>query len=514
MLDLEKADCPSAVTAGVCVIGSGAAGSYVAARLARMGHNVALLEAGGTDVIGCTEAGFEPISSGARYGGVYEGRGFGLGGTSALWGGALIPHDHTDIRPEDPTFEAWQVIVGAVNQNVSLVRKTLGLDTPTDFGTRASEILGPLKSRFESAGLSPIVSEMIPFRLRNLSRLLPGEGRVRVFLNSTVRSLTVASPQGSPRIVEATAVSRSGRALGVRAETFVIAAGAIESARVLLELDGATNGQVLKGRESIGVGLSDHLSVRGADVHKSSLKLASELFAPHFDGSVLRAVRLRDTTVGMSLPRHFMHVVFPIENAGFQLAKNVLGSLQKRSLPRVSIEEAASGFAGLTALAFGRYARQRLHVPADTASGLQLDIEQTPSRDNFVSLSSEVDAYGRPRAAVRWSIAESDLDYLRSLQTRILGKWASLGGLPALVPVPVGTISSKLHDSYHPVGTCRMGRGPESVVDFELRARGLGNLHVLSTGVLPTAGSANPTLTLLCLAEQLVTNLSGRKAPA
>jgi choline dehydrogenase-like flavoprotein len=48
-----------------------------------------------------------------------------------------------------------------------------------------------------------------------------------------------------------------------------------------------------------------------------------------------------------------------------------------------------------------------------------------------------------------------------------------------------------------------MGKNKESVVDENLKVWGVENLWVVSTGVLPSAGTANPTFTMLCLAERL-----------
>jgi choline dehydrogenase-like flavoprotein len=79
--------------------------------------------------------------------------------------------------------------------------------------------------------------------------------------------------------------------------------------------------------------------------------------------------------------------------------------------------------------------------------------------------------------------------------------------LPRLDPQHLDWDSSRPHDTFHPVGTCRMGDDDEAVVTPDLKVWGTDNLWVTSTAVLPTAGTANPTYTLLCMAEGLATRL-------
>jgi choline dehydrogenase len=45
--------------------------------------------------------------------------------------------------------------------------------------------------------------------------------------------------------------------------------------------------------------------------------------------------------------------------------------------------------------------------------------------------------------------------------------------------------------SYHPVGTCRMGSDPDSVVDTSCRVRGVDGLRVIDASVMPFIVSSN-----------------------
>ena len=55
---------------------------------------------------------------------------------------------------------------------------------------------------------------------------------------------------------------------------------------------------------------------------------------------------------------------------------------------------------------------------------------------------------------------------------------------------------------YHPVGSCRMGRGPLDVVDERLRVRGVERLRVVDASVMPLITSANTNAASLMIGEK------------
>jgi choline dehydrogenase len=62
---------------------------------------------------------------------------------------------------------------------------------------------------------------------------------------------------------------------------------------------------------------------------------------------------------------------------------------------------------------------------------------------------------------------------------------------------------------YHPGGTCRMGSGAASVVDSQLRVRGVAGLRVADASVMPVIPNAHPNATVLAIAERAAELIRG-----
>jgi choline dehydrogenase len=55
---------------------------------------------------------------------------------------------------------------------------------------------------------------------------------------------------------------------------------------------------------------------------------------------------------------------------------------------------------------------------------------------------------------------------------------------------------------FHPVGSCKMGVGPDAVVDPELRVRGVAGLRVADASVMPDVVSANTNAATMAIGEK------------
>ena len=62
---------------------------------------------------------------------------------------------------------------------------------------------------------------------------------------------------------------------------------------------------------------------------------------------------------------------------------------------------------------------------------------------------------------------------------------------------------------FHPVGTCKLGTGPDAVVDLHLRVHGVDGLRVVDASVMPSLPAANTNATVLAIAERAAAMITG-----
>ena len=500
----------------VCIIGAGTAGIFLAKLLRERGLGVVLLEAGDARARSPEERGEVCAQSGIPYRGANAGRSFGLGGTSVLWGGQMIPLTAADMDGRPALgITPWPIGYGDLAAHLPAVRRLLRLPADSVEGEQA------LTARF-FPGLSRLdadfelrLSQWLPFGMRNFAQAfaapMSSDPEVEVWLNTAVVGLEWSAERG--RVVAVRARSPNGRSLTVRPEVLVVCAGALESTRLMLAFDEAAGGLLTADGAPLGRYFADHLSVvcgrfDGLDWRRYNLATA-----PIWAGGVMRTPRLELAPAAqrrLALTSAFAHFTFWTDgDTGFDVVRTLLRQRQGERPPMdLSPRRLWRAVTDVSAMAYWRGVHRRLWIPRLAELLLQVDIEQRPNWDSRLSLADAVDALGRKRLRIDWRIQPEDIRVIRTVAERTLHAWeasalAAVARLRLTLPEAFDAFDA-LYDVYHPTGTLRMGADPrDSVVDPDLRVWPLENCFISSTAVFPSAGSANPGLMHLALTARL-----------
>jgi choline dehydrogenase-like flavoprotein len=278
-------------------------------------------------------------------------------------------------------------------------------------------------------------------------------------------------------------VDADGRVIGIRfkrpdgreqravGEIFVLAAHAIETPKLLLmsRTDALPNG-VANRSDQVGRNLMDHPV-------QLSWALAKEPLYPYRS---------------------------PLENAGIEDLRD--GEFRReRSAFRMAIGEDGWSFPGtppdvlatqlIASGLRGRRLREQLAAHVARQFRFANLVEQMPNPENrIVPDFEQVDALGIPRPRIHYSLDEFTLRGMAEARRVSEQVFAAMGA--SLIQH-----GEEHQGAGHVMGTYRMGDDPQSsVVNAEQRSHDHPNLFLLGSGVFPTVGTANPTLTIAALA--------------
>ncbi|MGN6218136.1 MAG: GMC family oxidoreductase [Microbacterium sp.] len=124
------------------------------------------------------------------------------------------------------------------------------------------------------------------------------------------------------------------------------------------------------------------------------------------------------------------------------------------------------------------------------------------------------DADGVDAATMLAGLAECerliDTDAMRTITT---GGWVQPEGGERMTPEERAELSMRRysHTLYHPVGTARMGTDEGSVVDPELRVRGVAGLRVADASIMPTVIRGHTNAPAIVIGEVAADLLRGRR---
>jgi hypothetical protein len=512
------------ISAQTVIVGAGPAGMSLALELARNGQDVALISSGS----------FAPDSTSAELSraealpdhhvdpAMLEAR--RLGGLSWSWGGRCLPLDPIDYLPRpDLDLPNWPIDREDLMQHAEPAAAFLGIGA----------------ARFDTEDTLPGVDLSLerwaarPVLLETHRAALEAEHGPRVYCDLTCCGAEIDE---TGRVLALETRTPDNREIRVEAANFVLAAGGLETARLLLwffDQNGRTAPQWT------GRGYMGHLKAQITTI-KSGPDLLKRLDYRMADGCFVRN-RLA-LPAAVTRDRGLPNAQFWLDNPiisdpshgvpGLSLAYLALSApiLGDRLLPRAMrsyflgpapprrmphVQNVLRNPWAAARFSFDTWRDRRKvpmrpgHIMADRAGfhRVACTAEERPRLQNGVVLGRMRDRYGLPRTVVRRDLHDDDISGLIAAH-RLLVQTVNTAGFEARLEGSDAAIGEHIvrssGDGYHQIGTARMGQtADDSVTDTDCRVHGIQNLFVSGSAVFPRSGQANPTFSIVCVSLRL-----------
>lgn len=485
-----------------CVVGSGPAGTVVGSELAKAGWDVAIVEAGGVRMPAHDDS-IESLDIDGRRGTSVT-RVRGLGGSSNAWGGLVAPMDPVDISGTDgANSPLWPMPYSELNRYYDLALDLLGVagsNSPSLDGSSSN--CGPLELKNYLLLDSPT----------NVAVLLDNcktarNGRLRIWTNAVAAKIII-DEFGRVDAVQVLDGERVRRNL--HADVFVIAAGGIETPRLLLNSDDVQTRGIGNGRDLVGRFLTTHpKSICGTVRLSKNLQGAINIREYFSDDAYLAFGMRSDSLRRGKLLNHYM-TIHPIGSERIGGAADHL----KKKLRRGNAQVASNGGngSGLRRRVSNAFARIQSTLYPSGPFELHGYFDEFPDHENRVYRGTTADSLGIPKVGIEWKLnKESRRSLVRFFQTleREMAE-KELGQLSSSIARVLDENSFIGFHSHH-IGTTRMADSPASgVVDRNGKVFSASNLYLAGPSVFPAPGSANPFLTIVAMSLRLADHLKSK----
>ncbi|WP_312082770.1 GMC family oxidoreductase [Brevundimonas sp.] len=486
----------------VVIIGSGAGGAPIAARLAQAGLSVTVLEAGrafdptdhtpdepSADLYWMEErlsGGRDPTAFGANNSGQ------GVGGSLLHWGAFCPRPDPRDLTLASETGRGrdWPFGWAALKPYVETVEAVIGVSGPADY---------PWGGR--------------RFGYPNVRRNAPADAMAR---GAEAVGLTVADAPAAvlSRDREGGATPHRGACVNCGACHQGCRTGAKGGAdNSFLPIAQANGANIIADARAVAVERHVGGRIKAVVYRREGREHRLDCRALFLRAGGVETPRLllnwglanAGGEVGRNFMTHVATQVWGRFDADMSMNRGYPSSLISEQMVRPSDADFAGGYliqslgvmpvtlAGSFARGAGLWGAPLVETLRDyrRLAGIGINGECLPADDNRLTLSDEVDAVGLRKARIDFGYGENErrLDaHARRVMTDL---WSAAGAEDIFA----------VARSAHTIGGCRMGNKADgAVVDANGCSVEIDNLYVCDNSVFPSALSANPALTLMAVA--------------
>lgn len=500
-------DNESVIEGDICIVGAGAAGISMALDWNKTPFKVILLEGGGFTYDPKIQDLYAGKTTGQPYYPLMSARLHYFGGTTGHWAGFCSTFDPIDFQKRDwVKYSGWPIGRTDLDPFYARAQKNLELgayDYTEEFWQKKDPALVPLLAQ-SSVIWNKIWQFSPPTRFGEKYKNEIVQSR-NIHLYTYANVVQILTNEEGSAVREMIVKNPEGRQQRVRAKKFILACCAIQNARLLL----ASNRQFAKGlgnhNDLVGRFFMEHLEIECAELWLLKPD-ALKMYAFSFGVTKARA----ELAIYADKQKEYEILNGTVSLLPLEMAKKMKPAIEawNQQDPRTS----ADRFIGEHV----KVARETV-LPASGSRGYQLftRIEQAPNPDCRVTLDTELDGLGVPRASLHWELSPLEKRSLRKIYD-LIGLEVGRAGVGR---VRLMDYLTDVHDQswptftgggWHHMGTTRMSDDPkQGVVDANCKVYGISNLFIAGSSCFATAGSANPTLTLVALTLRLSDHIKG-----
>jgi choline dehydrogenase-like flavoprotein len=495
------------------IVGSGPVGLMLALHLSRRGCSVLVIEGGGPFASANVADDLQAEVSAGPLPGIIVGRTRQIGGGLNLWGGQLATLEAREFRPQDGCSVGWPIPQSEITSRFATVTELLGqpaVSLPPESHQFEAE-----RSALAAAGLDIIATAWLkrPKLPGRIWHELGSSRNVNLIHGAFVYRIGLAP--GSRAVNGVSALRSDGTSVVFAASNVVLACGAIETSRLLLQPSEAKDVQPWHSLPWLGRGFNEHLDAATATVRPLDPKRLLDLFDPILINGTKYTYKIFSQTREADCPAlsSVAMLVMPgnLRNSLAELRMLIRGLTPRQALrPVGQIAAAVVASAHEIAPLAWRYLHHKRIGSTFRGEGvLRVSVEQPIRFTSCVTLSlTKLDSRGVPVACVHWRTGTEEGRAFLDATSKVK-QWSEENGVaqieiePLLLKDPTA-FAERADDGLHHAGGTRMAEHPRyGVVDTNLKVFGVEGVYCTGSAVFPRSGIANPTMTGMALAVRL-----------
>lgn len=506
--------------ADICIIGAGAAGITIAKELSDTNLDVIILETGGYEIeddvntlsegtVDYSDGGLSYVMTGTRI--------MALGGTTNVWGGMSAPFTEMEMQERDwVPHSAWPIKRKDLDPYYIRAHKLLELGE-YDYDVKKhikeyNKTVIPFDSSgsiehklFRFSGASDIPPDKRlkygPLRFKREALKLKNKKNIIFLLHAHCTHFH--SDESNQYIHSADITNFKGWKGNVKARVFVLAAGAMNNVKILLNTEKDGRPAIGNTNDQVGRYFMEHPHITCGFIFSTKETKWATGYKRYGSPEGKKSVTFWPT-VG---PTDKAQRKYKIANFSASLEPLSGEKREENSFP------ASANYDFFKKLDYSSATGTSSLTPdnAQTAT-IYCRMEQSPNPESRIYLKDEKDQLGLKQIALHWKMTDLDMRTAK-VSTRLIAE--EIGRLSyGRVRLAEWQYDNRPWNKVpplwgcHHMGTTRMGENKKtSVVDANCKIHSVDNMYVAGSSIFTTSGYANPTLNLVVLAMRLADHL-------